>query len=147
MSCSNYQKNKYKNKFKNFPYKYRLEQAIFCHIGKKNLCPTFMMGQKMWRKTISKIIKVALLAMLIFNCQPVGSTRATPSAVMNTVPQDRGSVPPSEPNPRTYLPAPSPAGTTRATPLTVMNTVPQDRGPVRSSEPNPRTYLPAPSPP
>ena len=71
-----------------------------------------MMGQKMWRKTISKIIKVALLAMLIFNCQPVGSTRATPSAVMNStkmgsvLPQDRGSIPPSMPNPRTHLHAP-----------------------------------------
>ena len=58
----------------------------------------------MWRKIFSKIMKVAFLAMLIFNSQPVGSTRSTPVAVMNTVPQDRGPVPHSEPNPRTYLP-------------------------------------------
>ena len=65
------------------------------------------MEQKMWRKIFSKIMKVAFLAMLIFNSlQPVGSTRATP--VMKTVPQDRGPVPPSEADPRTYLPAPSP---------------------------------------
>ena len=43
-------------------------------------------------------IHISSLAMLIFNCQPVGSTRAMPSTVMNIVPQDRRSVPPSEPN-------------------------------------------------
>nr|POF15891.1 hypothetical protein CFP56_17131 [Quercus suber] len=37
-------------------------------------------------------MKVAFLAMLIFNCQPVSSTRATPLAAMNTVPQDRGPI-------------------------------------------------------
>ena len=69
----------------------------------------FLMGQKKWRKAFSKIIKVAFLAALIFNCQTVGSSRATPSAAMNsTDPQGRGRVPPSKPNPRTHLPAPSP---------------------------------------
>ncbi|KAF3952436.1 hypothetical protein CMV_022002, partial [Castanea mollissima] len=55
----------------------------------------------MWRKAISKIIKVAFLAALIFNCQTVGSSRATtPLAAMNSaVPQRRGRVPPSKPNP------------------------------------------------
>ena len=69
----------------------------------------------MWRKNFSKIIKVAVvLAVLIFNCKPVASIRATPLAVMNStkmvsvLPQDRGPVPPSMPNPRTHLPAPSP---------------------------------------
>lgn len=35
MPYSNYQKNKYKKKLKNFPYKYRFKQTIFCHIEKK----------------------------------------------------------------------------------------------------------------
>ena len=69
----------------------------------------FLMGQKKWWKAFSKIIKVAFLAALIFNCQAVGSSRTTPLVAMNsTDPQGLGPVPPSEPNPRTHLPAPSP---------------------------------------
>ena len=61
-------------------------------------------------KILEKVAVV--LAVLIFNCNPVASIRATPSAVMNStkmgsvLPQDRGSIPPSMPNPRTHLPAP-----------------------------------------
>nr|POE55143.1 hypothetical protein CFP56_35142 [Quercus suber] len=64
------------------------------------------MEQRMWRKTFSKIIKVAVvLAVLIFNCKPVASIRAPPLAVMNSTerksyPRYRGPVPPSKPNPR-----------------------------------------------
>ena len=67
----------------------------------------------MWRKNFSKIIKVAVvLAVLIFNCKPVASIRATPLAVMSSTkrrshPQYRGLVPPSKPDPRTnHFPAP-----------------------------------------
>ncbi|KAF3952959.1 hypothetical protein CMV_021548 [Castanea mollissima] len=67
----------------------------------------------MWRKAFSKIITVAVvLAVLIYNCKPVASIRATPLAVMNSTkmwsyPQYRGPVPPSKPNPRTnHFPAP-----------------------------------------
>ena len=82
--------------------------------------------------------------MLIFNCKPAASIRATPLAVMNStkmgsvLPQDRGPVPPSMPNPRTHLPAP-PGYSTK-----MGSVLPQDRGPVPPSMPNPRTHLPAP---
>ena len=75
----------------------------------------------MWGKTFSKIIKVAVvLAVLIFNCKPVASIRATPLAVMNSTkmwsydssqPLIRGPVHPSMPNPGTnhFPPPPDPS--------------------------------------
>ena len=63
-------------------------------------------------KILEKVAVVLELAVLIFNCKPVASIRATFSAVMNStkmgsvLPQDRGPVPPSSPNPHTHLPAP-----------------------------------------
>ena len=107
MSCSNYQKNKYKNEFKN-PINIDLSRPYFVTLKKKKLMRYILDGAKNLEENFSKIMKVAFLAMLIFNSlQPVSSTRAMPLAVMNIAPQDRGPVPPSKPDPRTYLPAPS----------------------------------------
>ena len=55
-------------------------------------------------KILEKVAVV--LAVLIFNCKPVASIRATPLAVMNSTkmwsyPRHRGPVPPSKPDPRT----------------------------------------------
>lgn len=66
----------------------------------------------MWQKTLFNVAKVAILAFLIYTIKPLVATR--PLDDMNTsiaakkmsFEENRAAVPPSHPNPCTYIPGP-----------------------------------------
>jgi len=66
----------------------------------------------MWKKTLFIAAKVVILAFLIFTIKPLGATRplndkkTSNDAKKMSFKENRAAVPPSGPNPCTYIPRP-----------------------------------------